>query len=306
MAHLSDLVQAWNTFYQIEDFGPDRAFQRFLPAAYDSIGYDWKTAFEPDFVHLFNGLKIRGAEEVRTIFLAVFPTEHVLERFLAESEPGDLLYMHHPILMECGDPRGEWGRGFVPIPPDLLRRLRDQQLSVYTCHGPMDPHPEVGTTSAISEALDGRFLAGFLPYKNNTFVGHVVEIPETDTTGLIRQLETLFDLPYVDFEGRHLDSITRVALVAGCGDKSVWMREAESLGAQAYITGEIHCHIDSDYGRQRFAEMMEYVPTTSMSLIGLSHSASEYLVKKSQMRRWIEARFKDVAIKMIPQEKWWL
>ncbi len=83
------------------------------------------------------------------------------------------------------------------------------------------------------------------------------------------------------------------------------MREAESKGAQAYITGEIHYHIDNDYGRKRFQMMMDYVEDTSMSLIGVSHSASEYLVKKTQMRRWFEENY-DVQIKLIPQHKWWL
>lgn len=83
------------------------------------------------------------------------------------------------------------------------------------------------------------------------------------------------------------------------------MKEAESKGAQAYITGEIHCHIDNDYGRTRFEMMMEYVRTTSMSLIGVSHAASEYLVKKTQMKNWFNEHH-DVQVKLIPQHKWWL
>lgn len=83
------------------------------------------------------------------------------------------------------------------------------------------------------------------------------------------------------------------------------MQEAEALGAQAYITGEIHCHIDNPYGKQRFAHMMEYVAETTMSLIGVSHSASEYLVMKTQMKRWFE-QSTSLRVVLLSQEKWWL
>ena len=40
---------------------------------------------------------------------------------------------------------------------------------------------------------------------------------------------------------------SKIAIIAGCGDVVSLMKEAEEKGAEAYITGEIHCHIDNDY-----------------------------------------------------------
>ncbi|MCG6197419.1 Nif3-like dinuclear metal center hexameric protein, partial [Anoxybacillus sp. LAT_38] len=116
----------------------DPGFSRFIPMVYEPVGFDWQRFFEAEFVRRFNGLMLRGREQVHTVFLAVFPTDEVLKRFLDESVPGDLLFMHHPLLMECGDPRGRWGRGFVPIRRDLLLALKEKELSVFTCHLPMD------------------------------------------------------------------------------------------------------------------------------------------------------------------------
>jgi putative NIF3 family GTP cyclohydrolase 1 type 2 len=136
-------------------------------------------------------------------------------------------------------------------------------------------------------------------------VGAICKIPPTSTDGLIQQLQNIFEIPYVDFEGKVLHSIRTVAIVAGCGDVVERMKEAEAKGAQAYITGEIHCRVDNDYGRKRYQMMMDYVKTTSMSLIGVSHSASGYLVMKTQMKPWFEHHF-DVDVHLVPQEKWWL
>ncbi|WP_212774330.1 hypothetical protein [Polycladomyces abyssicola] len=50
--------------------------------------------------------------------------------------------------------------------------------------------------------------------------------------------------------------------------------------------------------------MMDYVPTTSMSLIGVSHAASEFLVMKTQMRHWFE-RECGVMTVLLEQSYWW-
>ncbi len=51
--------------------------------------------------------------------------------------------------------------------------------------------------------------------------------------------------------------------------------------------------------------MKDYDRNTSMSLIGVSHSASEYLVKRTLIKDWFESNFELNTI-LIPQGKWWL
>lgn len=96
-------------------------------------------------------LMLKGTDNVQTVHLAVFPTEEVLETFINGSQSGDLLFMHHPLLMECGDPNGDWGRGFLPIRNDLLDKIEDKGLPVYTCHAPFDYNKQISTSLAIAE-----------------------------------------------------------------------------------------------------------------------------------------------------------
>jgi hypothetical protein len=44
---------------------------------------------------------------------------------------------------------------------------------------------------------------------------------------------------------------------------------------------------------------------TSMSLVGVSHSASEFLIKKTVMKDWFNEQF-SLPSTLLPQEKWWL
>lgn len=305
MVLLNVVVNKLDKELNIRSFGEDPAFSRFVPGVYDPIHFDWKTAFEQEFTELFNGLMIRGAEEVERIFLAVFPTDHVLERFIDESNSGDLLFMHHPLLMECGDPNGKWGRGFVPIKEEYINKIKDKKLSVYTCHTPLDYHKKLGTSVSIANSLNATIIDGFLQNENGDSLGLICTIKKTTTDALEHDLKEIFELPYIDFEGQRLNQIDKVAIVAGCGDKVDWMKEAEEKGVQAYITGEIHCHIDNNYGKVKYEKMMDYAKFTTMSLIGVSHSASEYLVKRTLIKDWFEDNLGLKSI-LIPQERWWL
>lgn len=304
MPALQEIQQALDHLFQIKKYGKDGAFSRFIPAVYDPIDFPWQHFFETDFVNTFNGLMIKGAATVNSVFLAVFPTDDVLEKFILQSKPGDLLFMHHPLVMECGDPLGKSGRGFLPIPAHYLQEIKDKDLSIYTCHVPMDHHQTYGTSIAIAKALEADIVDGFAYDGKDIPCGLICKIPETTTRKLENQLKELFHIPYIDFEGKRHEFITKIAIIAGCGDKIDLLKEAEEKGAEAYITGEIHCHIDNEYGKHKYSLIMDYVKKTNMSLIGVSHSASEYLVKKTLMRDWFIENF-DVDVVLLPQKKWW-
>jgi putative NIF3 family GTP cyclohydrolase 1 type 2 len=206
--------------------------------------------------------------------------------------------------MECGDPKGKWGRGFVPIQGEYLFQLKQKQVSVYTCHTPLDVHPEISTNRAIAQVLNVKPEAEFFHTEQGA-CGLIGTLPPISTDELIARSQRIFSIPYVDFAGKKQEAITQIAIVAGCGDRTEVMEEAEAKGAQAYLTGEIHCHIDNEYGKYRYRQMMDYIPNTSMSLIGVSHAASEFLVMKIQMKKWFERHFALESI-LLPQQLWWL
>lgn len=303
MASLTEIDRALDEFFGVRAAGPDPGFSRFIPATYDPIHFDWRNTFEPGFTTLFNGLMLRGVEDVSTVFCSVFPAAEVLEEFLEAARPGDLFFTHHPLFIETGDPRGEPGRGFLPIAPDRIEAMRDKALSFYSCHAPLDVHPEVGTTAAMVDALGGRRMDGFWPYGAG-YAGVICAVEPLARHELITRLREIFDLRYVDVDGGHPAAIRRLAVVAGAGYKVEPMREAEAGGAQAYVTGEIHDRIADDYGRGLLAQTKVFAAETAMALIGVSHAASEHLVMETQMPEWLTARFKIEVVPLAPST-WW-
>lgn len=303
MIKLSVATEKLDGFFGVKELESDPAMSRFVPMVYEPIGFDWKKEFEPDFVARCNGLMLRGAEDVSAIFCSVFPTSEVLAKFISQSQTGDLLFLHHPIDMQCGDPRGELGRGFQPIAPKTIETMKSKELSVYACHAPMDCHREIGTNAAIVKALGAKVVDEFLPYGNGN-AGRICEVSPLSTNQLISRAKSIFHIPYVDFAGRKHSKIARIAIIAGGGTDVEDIVEAEKNRAQGYLTGEITNRVDNDYGRKQRKEDEEYARKTKMSLIGVSHAASEFLVMETQMVQWLRRNLGIKAV-TIPLEKWW-
>ena len=114
------IIRFCDEYFRVAQLAADPAFSRFLPMVYDPIGFPWRELFEPDFVRRCNGLMIRGHPDVSKVWCISFPADEVLDHILRRAHPGDLIFSHHPIDVECGDPHGALGRGFVPIDPVRL------------------------------------------------------------------------------------------------------------------------------------------------------------------------------------------
>lgn len=303
MESLAKIVAALDEFFDVPRSGADPAFSRFLPGVYDATPRPWQSWTEPPFATHFNGLMLRGAAAIRTVFLAAFPSDEVLRAFLDRADPGDLLFVHHPIDLESGDPRGAWGRFFRPIADEIIDALRARQLSIYSCHAPLDYHPTLSTSGSIAAALGGTVTGQFFPYGRG-HAGIIASVPPTSFGDLKGQLQRIFHVPYLDSAGAQPAAIERVAIVAGAGDRVEQMRHAEAVGADAYITGEIHSRIDTDYGHQKFADVEQFAASTRMALLGVSHAASEFLVMDREMQAWFKQRF-AVATVPLAEDHWW-
>lgn len=300
---LSKIIQALDTFFKVKELKKDPAMSRFVPMVYKKNS-EWRKIFEPDFLKRFNGLMVRGADKTQTVFTASFPHDGVLQKFISQAEEGDLLFLHHPIPLESGDPKGKLGRGFLPINPILLQKIIKKKLSVYSCHAPLDYNQEISTNRAIAEALQVAIESEFLPYGNG-YAGIIAVINPISTKKLIAELKKIFRIPYIDFAGKKLNRIMKVGIVAGGGDEVEYSQMSRQRGAQAYITGEIFSHYDSHWGRQNTAKLQKYAQTVDVSMIGVSHAASEFLVMRTQIPEWFKENF-GLPVIPLAQDKWWL
>ena len=301
---LNKLVDAFDHTFNIYRVNPDPSMSRAIPRVYDAINYAWQSIFEANFCQYFNGLMLRGAAEVGQVYCAVFPSFDVLEPFIEQAQPGDLLFTHHPVDMESGDPQGEWGRGFLPIDPDYLSALQEKQLSIYACHIPLDQHRTLGTTAAMVSAINGQMEESFYPVAGDN-CGMICTITPLSLAAFEQNMHTIYGVHYIDSKGPVPDQVERVAVVAGVADEVELFESIGDKQIDVLLTGEIHIRIEGERGRTKFERVTQYAETRSpMRLVGVSHAASEFLVMRTHIKPWIKEAFNLGAVPL-PQQTWW-
>src|SRR5262245_33140414 len=301
---LKQLVDSLDSLYRLDSAPVDPSMSRHVPRVYDNAGVEWRGFVERLFAQRFNGLMRAGEPDVGAVYGACFPSVEVLDRLLAVAHRGNMLITHHPVDARNGSPVGEtWAEGFVAIPAERLDEIAARGLSMYACHAPMDVSLDVGTSASIVKALGGTTTDHFWPYSDG-YAGHIVDIAPISTEALAARLRDIFGVDIVEVEGAWHDSVTRVAVIAGVGDHVDEMGKAEALGAQAYVTGELHVRIEGEYGRAKFAEVRAFAASTGMTLLGVSHAASEHLVFATQLARWLDQTH-GIALAEIREPVWW-
>ncbi len=299
---LDELRQELDELFSISEWEPDPAMSRWLPRVYQAIDYDYTQILEPDFCVRFNGLMLRAAETVEQVYCAAFPCREVVGQVLERRNGSALLFLHHPVDMEVA------GAGFLPIPPGILEQMKAKGISVYSCHAPLDCHDEIGTNASIVQAFQAQVEQSFAQYGRG-YAGRIGAIPPVRLDELITSGKKLFGVERAEVGGAEPASITRVAIVAGGGDDVELMEEAETHGAQAYISGEWYTRaMPADESERRWAEAnraacQAYAQSTKMALLGFSHAATEFLVMRGQLADYFRGR--GLKVECLEPSDWW-
>jgi len=303
--NVMDIKQIFDEEFRVLETESDPAMSKFVPMFYDSIGFDWKNFFEPDFCKRFNGLMINGGVPIRKVVLVVFLNDEIINKILENYESGTLIFSHHPIQMECGDPQGNMGKGFLPVNPDLLEQIKKKGISVYSCHAPLDAGSKsgLGTNEAIVKILNAEIIDQYYPYAHG-FAARICELPTTmKTSQLVQILKEKLNLPYIDLQGILERDVKRIVVIAGGGGDYEDIKSAEDHGADCLITGEVTAKILGERGDRERARLKKYYPKAKISAIGLSHAGSEFLVMYD-IADWIRLNL-DLEAIPLPEEKWW-
>jgi hypothetical protein len=186
--------------------------------------------------------------------------------------------------------------------------MRDEGISIYSCHAPLDCHDEIGTNASIGEAFRVRVEQSFAQYGNG-FAARMGVIRPVSLDDLVAKGKEVFGVERAEVGGAEPAQITRVAIVAGGGDDVELMEEAETLGAQAYITGEWYTRtMPPEESERRWAEGNRaacelYAQSSKMAMLGFSHAATEFLVMRSQMADWFQRQ--GLGVECLEQSDWW-
>lgn len=181
-----------------------------------------------DYPHALNGLQVEGPATVERVAVAVDASEAVIAK---AGRWADLLFVHHGLF---------WG-GLQPLTGPLYRRVRGlvgSGTALYSCHLPLDRHPEVGNAALVARGCGVRDLEPFGDYRGS-LVGWMGEVATTSVAGLRESLANHLGGPVRVVPGGP-EQVTRVGIVTGAGGST--LPEARTAGLDALITGEAGHH----------------------------------------------------------------
>jgi putative NIF3 family GTP cyclohydrolase 1 type 2 len=192
----------------------------------------WREYAEPGYEGRWNGLLVRGADEVTRAATCVFPSDRVI----GAVAPGTFLFSEHPI--DYGDEPG-----FLPLSRESFERLRSGGIGFYNVHAPIDHHPEISPSRMCAAGMGVPVEEEFLPIAEGIPGGAAV-IGSSDATldDLAARLQALLgpEVPVTVVRRRAgTDAAGRVAVVGGGGADRDALEAALERGCETFVTGGV-------------------------------------------------------------------
>jgi len=228
---------------------------------------DFNEFVTENFKNRYMGLVSDNTEEIEKVYTAVFPSDKVLGEILETGEKNILLFTHHPMVWDSNNP----GMPLKSMSKELLLKLRENKVSLYSLHVPLDKNGEYSTSVNLAKAIgvsrDEDFaqyfgvLAGVigktecqtideLGEKVKNVVGHQI--------GILKNNEEEFDNQ-------------KIAVVGGGGNDLDVMKELLEKRIKTYVTGVIKVI----GGYPPAVEFDRLAKENGINLIGATHYSTE-------------------------------
>jgi len=179
------------------------------------------------------GLVCDNTSQINKVYTAVFPSNDVMQYILNKGEKEVMLFVHHPSIWDLtGSPPG-----FHQMDRTLLEKFKENKISIYNLHVPLDNYSDYSTSATLAKALGLTHIRPFMEYYGS--LAAIFGKTELDTVHEMRE-------KFADFLGHRtslyqygVDEIQNgiVAVAAGGGNLVEIHEEIAREGINLLITG---------------------------------------------------------------------
>jgi putative NIF3 family GTP cyclohydrolase 1 type 2 len=274
---LAELVAELDAYFRVPDVRGDdwsEIFSHLYPDPY------WREYVVPGWEGRWNGLALRGAEEVEQAVTCVFPSE----RIVASLEPATFVFSEHPV--DFGDEPG-----FMPLSVESYETMREQGISFYNAHAPLDMHPEVSPSRLCAQGVGLEGLEEYFPICEGIPGGAaIIGQSRLSIDGLADALRAYLGPEIkVHVLTRTRGEAGRVAIVAGGGAMVEILEASLERGCQTYVTGNAATNCRLDFVQEQVRTFRERADAAGVALIDAMHYGMEK-PPQLEMARWFRAR----------------
>lgn len=209
------------------------------------------------------GLVCDFASEIKKVYSAVFPTEEVMMKIIDEGITDAMLFLHHPSIWDI---RRE--KPFYQMDKVLLEKFKENRISIYNLHVPLDNFGEYSTSKTLADALDIQIEKPFAKY-----YGALSGVIGKTSCKSIEELHTKFSKVLghntsLYLYGNSNISDGKVAIVAGGGNSKDTVYEMIENNVSVLITG---ISVKNEYS----AEVHELEQKNCINILGGTHYSTE-------------------------------
>jgi putative NIF3 family GTP cyclohydrolase 1 type 2 len=221
----------------------------------------------PRFKERYIGVMLDNTPVIKKVFTATIPDIEILDKIIQSNQSDALLFSHHAMGY---DPTMQ-GFPFYDIPEEYLIKLKQQRISFYVMHVPLDKNGEFSTSVSLARHLNLEITGEFCEYEGVN-VGVICNTESKTATELTAFISTAVghEVKLI----RHGDDLimnNRVAVAAGGGNVGFAAKEVTELGINLYVTG---CTRDvPSFGPVN--EFHRIIEKEKINVIGATHYTTE-------------------------------
>ena len=227
----------------------------------DEFEMDYNEYMCDNFKERKMGVLVDNTETINQVHTAVFPSDKVLEEVLASGKENVLLFTHHPINWDIRKAPNV----FSNIDKELLRRLKERKISIYTLHVPLDKNGEYSTSTNYAKAIGVSNENEFCEY-HGVFVGVIGKAECKTVEELAERVKSAVghDVKLYNYGSSELQD---VAVVAGGGNDQIVVDQIPD-SVNTLVTGISRLN---DYSKRTHENEKE----RKINLIGATHYSTE-------------------------------
>lgn len=229
----------------------------------DWSGMDFNEYVSDNFKARHMGILLDNSREIDYVYTAVFPSDLILNKIIESGKENVLLVSHHAMIWDIRKPSI-----FQDINPDLLPKLKQQKISIYAMHVPLDKNDTYSTSTNLAKALDITIEGDFYEYfgvKVGVYGKTELNNPEQLADRLKSKVGHKTKLwKYGSDEIKN----HKVAVVAGGGNNIEGIEDIIELGINTYVTGVT---VLNDFSK----EVHDFERENKINIIGGTHYSTE-------------------------------
>ncbi len=97
---------------------------------------------------------------IKKVYTAVFPSRDIMQKILNNRMQESMLFIHHPSIWDIR----KSPEVFQQMERELLQQFKDNKISIYNLHVPLDNYGEYSTSVSLARALGIKPEKAFAPY----------------------------------------------------------------------------------------------------------------------------------------------